>query len=713
MFTIKKIWSSDITELIDKHANLDREEIGGSDIIVYKVSIRLVGNLKKNPSNNIQLVQRWPGRAVYLIYFNDGIYDLVEVTRDNLVNRKDNKKLVNDIRNYDLEQLIVKRSKYCAIQAPYGGHFVTPSGKHTKTFIRIADAITSYNSMDRISFWLQEYIKEDLSGIVVDTPSLLSVVVHTFNLLGKSVPFTCINENTFGDDIENKANSILRKFSTRISNEGKILLIISMSVSGETTESVIQALKGAGIRNTVESFSIFALKDSPVASQCKLSINLKWYESKQDCKLCESPINRRLYEIDRKTFFPKLATQKTVVLKVKHAKNIERDNGLEKFYKKYGSQPEIFRFHYSDENDGYNSRHHAFYLHVLSLLQNNGFILEFKKKLKNIINSRGKIDLVVHPPHRAAKKIVEIAKTVQQFKSIESTSLAKSTPLEINDLTTSKHIMILDDVLITGGRQLGYLQNLREIFTNIDFALEHLTFFPLITRPESSEILDRLKRAFMKHDWYNYSETLYSFLLPKWSEDDCPWCKEKKLLTNYVDDPMDEDKWYQKRIEVLSDLSKDGIISDPLLYFDGVERFTMSAGSPIVKKGYCESVVLFVISSALQALREDKDDPLGNTLLFQNLLSFESIDQYSDPLIQACLLKATSVEEWANEFYDDLYSKGIYELFKNPDARVLPELMIKAFDNGRRIGFGKKFLESYKKHRNSLSVSQLLAKLES
>ena len=216
MYIIKKIWSSDITELISKHASLDKQEISLSDNIVYKVKSELIIKLNDDKSNLNQLKIRWPTKTVYLLTFSNDFFQLYIVEDEKLTEVTNEKKSLSQIRNHDLNQLIIGRTSDCAIKAPYGGHFVTPSGKHTKIFIRIGDAINSFNSMDRISFWLQEVITNDISGIVVDTPSLLSVVVHTLNLKGKTIPFTCLRESAVGSGLSNKSDSILRKFSTRV-----------------------------------------------------------------------------------------------------------------------------------------------------------------------------------------------------------------------------------------------------------------------------------------------------------------------------------------------------------------------------------------------------------------------------------------------------------------------------------------------------------------
>lgn len=712
MYTIKKIWSSDVTELISKHASLDREEISGSENIVYKVQPNLIDKLNQTPSNLKQLKIRWNTKKVFLLTFAVDSFKLYLVEEKKLIEYTGNQKILDEIRNYDLNQLITNKSSDCTLKAPQGGHFVTPSGKHTKIFVRIGDAINSFNSMDRISFWLQGIINDDVSGIVIDSPSLLSVVAHVFNLNGKNIPFTCLSESVVGSRLSNKADSILKKFSTRVGDKGKILILISMSVSGTTEEAIIKRVKTAGIKNDVFPVSIFSLKDLCIEKICALDFDFIWYSSQEECAYCKNTIENKIYEIDGKTFFPKLSEQKTVFLKKSHVIKTDCKNGIDSFYQKYGKFPGVLRFHYSDKNDAYNSRHHAFSVHVLSLMKNPDFVDEFKERIRKIVTERGSIDLVIHPPHPAAKKIVEIAKSIETFKVIENSSLDPSIFHDVALLAKSKHILILDDVLITGGRQQGYLQNIRTLLTDHAHILEHITFFPLITRADNPKKLDFLKRSLLLHKWKNHKETLYDFLLPQWNAEHCPWCKEKKLLSQYIQDPLTLDDWLQNRLDLLDDFTGEGIRDNPLLYFDGMDEHVMSESSPIVEKGYPEKAVLFVLASGIQELRNDIDGPLGNNLLYSNLLCIDSLVQYNDQLIQTCLLRVTFPDEWTNAFYDELFNSDIRELFTGTGISYIPEVLMHAFEVVGNRKLPDKFFKLYKGFLSNPSVKQLIDELK-
>jgi len=676
MFIIKKIWSSDITELVSKHSDLGREEVSGCDFIVYKVGKDIIDHLNGDPPTCEQLVKRWPSRKVVFIAYMDIGHVLFSVGDRGMVEIKE-PGLIKKIRNYDLDAVLHRKGVDCSIKAPNGGHFVTPSGKHTRVFLRIGDVVNSFNSMDRISYWLQDYIDDEVVGIISDTSSLLSVVVHSLYLKNKNLPFTCLRHTVVGADPNNGLDSVLKKFSNRIPDSGKILIVLSLSMSGESEKAIKDALSTSGVKNETASISIFA--DERLDSDCMsiLKTKIDWYGSRRECDYCNDPATGKIYPIDGGTFFPKIATQNKTTLRVKHFKHVNK-HGITEFYKRYGAHPEVFRFHYSDSNDGYSARHHAFYVHVLSLLSNEGFVSEFKARFQHI-NAERKIDVVVIPPHPAARNLARIAASIGDFNLIEAPFLDSARPMDMSFLNRAEHILFLDDVMISGGRMLSYLRGVREYLAGISHQLTRMTFFPLIVRLESRDKLLAFRESLSRHEWDNKLEFLYEFLLPLWGEGNCPWCREKSILKAYSEDPLSENEWLQDRVELLEDLSNSGIVSGALLHFEGQGSIQMSASSPLVDSGYSEEVALFVLASGLQELRNDAKSPLGNTLLLSNLLCLDTFDKFSDQLIQACLLRATLPDELSPDFYKKLMGSGADEALKKSGPAVLPEVLIKAF----------------------------------
>jgi hypothetical protein len=71
------------------------------------------------------------------------------------------------------------------------------------------------------------------------------------------------------------------------------------------------------------------------------------------------------------------------------------------FIDKYGAVEGALRIHVDDPNDG-NPRHHAFYVHVESLLQSEAFRAEFRAKLQ-VLEPRP--TLIFAPQHAAAERL--------------------------------------------------------------------------------------------------------------------------------------------------------------------------------------------------------------------------------------------------------------------------------------------------------------------
>lgn len=350
MYIVKKIWSSDITELTSKHANLEQELVNSVTHIAYKIPISLLEYLLENKVYIGQLIERWPNKEISLLTYDNDRTRLYSLTQNNFEENKSASEL-KKLRQYDLSFLLTKDPINCSIKAPNGSHFVTPSGKHTKVFIRAGDAINSYNSMDRISFWLQEWITSSTAGVISDIPALLSVISHTFNLKKISLPFTCLKENPANSTFKEmeSTKSILKKFSNRISNHGNVLIITSLSASGETEQSIKEAAIESGITNNIENISIFSLPNSHkrVNSLCTLDEEFKWFSTKTTCEYCEDNTQNIIHEINSQTLFPSLGKESPVRLKKVNIQSKDK-NGIQEFYRAYGNINGIFKVHYSE-----------------------------------------------------------------------------------------------------------------------------------------------------------------------------------------------------------------------------------------------------------------------------------------------------------------------------------------------------------------------------
>lgn len=688
MYIIKKIWSDDVTELTNKHTSLDQEQIFSSSYLVYKISSGLHDVLINDKSHLTQIRQRYPNQKVLFLKYTGGKVECLEISADNRLTTFTDIE-ISEIRKHDLKGL-VENNSYCTISAPQDGHFVTPSGRHATHFVRGADALNSFNALDRISFWLREVVDENCAGVIVDVAPLMSVTLHSSQLNGINVPFTCLKKNIVGQNNIVDAKAILSKFKTRIKPTGNLVILLSLSVSGTTMESIEKCCKDIGFQNNIKTLNIFSFPNSSGTSSslCELSNELTWHSDETNCLFCISEHRKKKYPIDPNTLYPTVSTPNPIKLSIKHldkldisiTKQEKQIHGVREFYRAYGKVEGLFKYHYTDKDNPYSLRHHAVYLDINNLIDHSvAFQEEVKRKVAQIIKKRGEIGLIVLPKHEAAKKLENVINIAAKYTVIESESLCDVSAENKSLIRQARHILILDDCCITGGRSLAYLRSIRCIYEGVkeeDIKLKHLSFFSTIIRPPKIEIIGNLIDGFSKHRWTNHLDTLYQFLLPHWNETQCPWCFERNKLSELSANPFDENNWIQKRIDLLDSQNMNNSPSSTLFSFPNTKYPDMSASSPMIDTGHNEDVVLFLVSSAIQASRDNPKYPLGHSLLKSNVFSFDSFTRFSDGLLQAALLRFSKCHEWDESFFSLIMENGIKSVLQDPEDCILPELLL-------------------------------------
>jgi len=720
LYIIKKIWSEDITELTSKHTSLDKQLVFSSSFIIYKISHKLLNILKIEKSHLTQIRERYPNQKVLFLTYVYGKIKCLEISPTNTLS--ENSEIdISEIRKNDLKGL-VENNSYCTITAPQDGHFITPSGRHSTHFIRGADTLNSFNALDRVSFWLREVVDENCAGVIVDVAPLMSVTIHASQMNNIIIPFTCLKKNIVGQNNINDAKIILSKFKTRVKPGGNLVILLSLSVSGETMSSIEKCCKEIGFRNHIKTVNIFSFPNSSEnsASLCELSRELTWYSDASDCELCQGEQRKNKYPIDPNTFLPKASRPNTIKLLIRHLKKLDvaltkHDKpmpGAREFYRAYGHVEGLFKYHHTDRDNPYSRRHHAIYLDAETLLNESGrFKQEVSKKVNQIIESRGEVDIIIRPKHVTAKKLESIINVDSKYKTIQAENLNDISEDQRLSIRQATHILILDDTCITGGRILGYLRSIRNIYESVpeqEIKLKHLSFFSTIIRPTKASIIGDIIDGLSKHFWVNHLDSLYQFLLPNWNEVECPWCFERNRLSELSANPFDNNNWTQKRIDFLDsqNLNESGPFT--MLSFPGTVYPNMSASSPMIDSGYKEDTVLFLVASAVQASRDDPKFPLGHSLLKSNVFSFDSFTRFSDGLLQAALLRFTKCHEWDETFYATVLENGVKSTLQDPELCVLPELLIQLLKINTNHPASTALISDFGEHINDPLIKRLV-----
>lgn len=677
---IKKIWTSEVNELTDRLKRIRSSERNQAKYYVFKVSDELSRLLGNDSRTRSELVGRTKGREIYLLRYNrERNEHTLEGVTESGVNSVNDIGILAEIKQRDLNEVVEKTQGYCILDAPANAHFVTPAGKHALRFLRLTDAIYSFNALDRISYWLQPYVK-DASAVVIDTWSLSSIILMTQQLLGITVPFDCFHQHVVCD--REKALETLNKLGRRITGSGPVVVLVGISSSGSFFRYLPELMRSSNIRNELRITSIFGFHGTPSDVDCmaRLEIDVKSYDA-QNCVYCTSEDRRTKYEIDSKYYYPRKHEEEVVrftkYLLLDSDKKTRSD--ASRFVHSYGVHRGVLLVHKDDPNDGILPRHHAFYLSVERLLELSDFEAEVIAEARQIESDYGVPDVVVMPPHSAAYKLRRLVESIwSETQVIFSHSLRSLSSDQLSSLGDASHICFMDDVSITGLRIRGYLRELREVLGGENLKkLNNATWFPLIMRPTSDSELGRLKDSLSGHGshWNNNFRYLYKILLPDWSgEGECPWCREEIIWDRYVGPIWEPPHWYGARLKALRDKTA-GISQSPLLVKSFSSEQSLGAASALGDEGLSEIQVLFLIANGLQVLRSTGDNRLGvDDVLVRRVLSWEpsSIDErsglfirFSEPLIQSCFLRAVKIDEWSEDvwvkgraFIDELVNAG-------------------------------------------------------
>ncbi len=657
---IKKVPDSGV--FADLDSRLKKINSSGVEFIIFKVGIDIVNHLKNDVKDREQIVRRvGDGVPVYLLTLSDEYtkYSIYIVQYEACLEIND-EKLLNKIRHADFIDVLERSDGECFHMADDGLHYQTPSGMHTKAFLRLADAVHSFGRMDRISYWMLTSINS-ADAVLFDNWSLASLVLHSQSILGKHIKFDCLHQhmNFNAEDAQKVAEGLLGKLKP----SSTVLLLVSVNASGGHLTSLLDMCRRIRPDVSFQSASIYQMpcdKEFVPAdiTFCELtSPEMLSYED-QNCPFCKN--GDEILSIDERYYYPKQRKENPVSLPARY---VDINSDIRPHLDLLGRIDGAFCVHRDDPNDEENPRHHAFYVDVTKLVNDEDFISAFKEKISLIERERGIPDVIISPPHEAAKKMLEIVSKSWSSRLVETHDLLSLTQDEEKALKVSQHICILDDVIVTGARIDRYVRAIREKLKLDTSVFKYLSVLIAVQRGENESCVEKLKDGALsrKNEWSSELYSVAEIYLPNWGKNECPWCKEANIWGE-VPPPFDEPNYYRTRIEALNSSHSSGISEDPIVKIDCNTKVTLGSSSPLADLGAREMHVLFVVAVALQRMRFDPD---GRKRLVRTLVNNNALDvtntslpcgeetnvfkRFSEPLIQACLLRCAKPSEWSSD----------------------------------------------------------------
>lgn len=414
------------------------------------------------------------------------------------------------LRTVELSALL---RRHHAIYTEDQHHYVLPSQLHTDTFVDVGMLLRYHPAVHRIADWVEDYVDAD-TVLVADTGTLLPLLIE---LQARSLeryrarPTLQVFEE-YPDTIL-AVQETIRTIQARTS--AKILFLQSVSSSGTLASWVTLAAPEAtivAICDTAAEPHRNALLHMPVThvrhtseEECtdrRIGIHRRTLERIHEAEWKEKPLNKKRAE-EEKHFW----------------EAADRANAV---------QLHSDRLYWAAET---GVRHHPVYIDIAALLTDADFRQSCVDILRAKVPDPDLLILPMHDPtaHNAVRSLVFEAFGPLPVITAEGTKLSDHAPALLRD---ARCILIADDATVTG-RTLAGLR--RAVYARLQMTRERVSVygFVIVDRPPTKEHRTNTGNPFVAgRDLFSGAQVF----LPRPIREACPWCREKRLLNQFVSD---------------------------------------------------------------------------------------------------------------------------------------------------------------------------------
>jgi hypothetical protein len=139
-------------------------------------------------------------------------------------------------------------------------------------------------------------------------------------------------------------------------------------------------------------------------------------------------------------------------------------------------------------------------------------------------------------------------------------------------------------------------------------------------------------------------------ILPDWDESTCPWCYEGSVFDDIIKaNPKRASAVMKRRALKLRSADREGLVEDAFIEDSPANRMKLTINSVLVDKPAHSSVVAAAVASALQEMREEKDEArrlAPNNFPLKSVLTIADLKaRYTDPILWAAILRGAYPEE--------------------------------------------------------------------
>lgn len=615
---------------------------------------------------------------LHLLYSSQYVHKIsknlnTEVAKHKVLTQDQQQQLISSIRQAELSKFAIENDAIFSFQDG-ASLFRLPSGTFSQNFLRVGNLLAKQNILNCFFFWLLPHLKETES-ILVETWSIGALLHNCARLLQlydpkRSDRLRVEMLSRYHDSAAQGSANTQIAVSRVLANRPRELLVLT---SASMTEQSMNRLRSTisfmpqAAPDKLRFLTAYKLtKAAKVTHLCDLSSDSRVGSFESVKPAIGELANRRIVDIDSKTYFPSTRTDNFLRITGQVA------NLNFRFYSDYGATRAI-SVHRDNKEGDRPVRHHAYYVDVESLLQSKQFTNKLAKVLGDI---KAAPTCIVVPRHSAglalARKAHQILierlqkkipiyvdgnldaaeRTYAEPDTVGDAEVAISLASRIRKATADDRLLVVDDVTIRGVRLSNYQRNLR--IRKYQGAIDYLIG---VARPS-----DRNEWAIRRNDLTMSSEPTQNrmlavelVVLPDWDKEHCPWCHEQSVLLA-ADPPLNVGQRstsvaaLRPRAAMLASAPLNQGMSKRVLWSNAKPKeVSLTAGSIFIpkKKGTREAAVFAAVASALQEMRTRKERALESRFPFPTIVDPKMYlsGRFNDAILKAAILRASSQDE--------------------------------------------------------------------
>jgi hypothetical protein len=670
-------------DVVDYLKRVPDEAFDLADAVVVRTHDAEFKTLERDSARIVPaLSRRVRGVPLWVLHW-DGAHRLRRLTHDgeepveDLAARDD---VIPALRTAELRMLVDRPGILLEEHNEY--HYEAPNGKHYRRFVRVGLALQTLASLDAVSFWLLDQLQDDPviltgSGLItlglaakryaaargIGSPANIGNVEHLLHHgeTREPRPYLVARLGTIIERHRPRHRfTLLRR---RATEPPRLLVLLSVSDSGGARQRLLDL--GGELGLPTRAVALFVAPDyKAVESETVLAEVERPLDSHKpkDCPFCDEdsvPVT-----IVKSTLLMEvLAESKEVTLDRRHT------DPARAFCDRYKGS-DALRVHWTEQDD----RHHGIDVDVNRLVDHPAFQERLHEELDEW---RGRVDVVLSPEHRAARRLAELARSDLGLDETAVVSIdPKPLPRASHEgdprarrLEAASRILIVDDATITGRRVLQYQEHLRRarLFHHGD---EVMVLFG-VARPMSERVIDGLRDSTRSpQDPTPDVRSVEALALPYWKNEACPWCQEKRLL-----DSLDRDPAVARRLDELDDTTR-GLPSERVFAQSPGLPLTLGEGSFLGDRTPLET--MFCIASGIQslrnegALRREHRFPVADALEIrasvERFIDAERLDiRYFEGILSSAILRACGPYDITNPIAERPLREKVTAVLEDPE----------------------------------------------